>query len=170
MILLYPGSFDPVTYGHIDIALRGAKLADKLIVAVLNNPNKKNKQMFSLKEREDFLRAVFSDYNNIEIASFSGLLAQYATMQGANALLRGLRSPNDFEAEYKYAVYNRILSRDKIDTIFVASAPELSHVSSSAVKEIAQYMSEFQNNENVLADIVPPMVLEALKIKYQKGF
>ena len=165
MILLYPGSFDPVTNGHIDITLRGAKLANKLIVAVLDNPNKKH--MFSLKEREYFLRVVFSGYENIEVSSFSGLLANFAIKQGANAILRGLRSPKDFDNEYQYAVYNRILSASNIDTIFIASAPELSHVSSSAVKEMAQYMSEFPDpNKNVLEYIVPPVVFEVLKKSY----
>ena len=165
MTLLYPGSFDPVTNGHIDIALRGAKLASQLIVAVLDNPNKKH--MFSLKEREDFLRVVFSGYENIKVHSFSGLLVRFAVKQGANAILRGLRSPKDFDNEYQYAVYNRILSECNIDTIFIASAPELSHVSSSAVKEMAQYMSEFPyQNNSVLSDIVPTNVFEALKKAY----
>jgi pantetheine-phosphate adenylyltransferase len=165
LILLYPGSFDPVTYGHIDIALRGAKLADKLIIAVLKNPNKK--EMFSLEERIDFLNEMFSDYKNIEIASFSGLLVQFATMQKADAILRGVRNSSDFDHEYQYAVYNRMLCVRDIDTIFIPSTLEFSHISSSAVKEMAQYMHEFPN-ENILEDFVPPPVVDAFKEKYKK--
>jgi len=160
LTLLYPGSFDPVTNGHIDVALRGAKLADKLIVAVLDNPNKKN-QMFSLEERENFLRVVFRDYANVEVFSFSGLLVNFAKDCGANAILRGLRNPSDFENEYPYAAYNRLLSVTEIDTVYVAATPELSFVSSSAVREMVKYLDDLPNI-NALSSLIPDVVLEAI--------
>ena len=174
MTLLYPGSFDPITYGHIDIALRGAKLASRLIVSIVANPNKKS--LFSIDERAEFLREAFQNQPNIEIDSFHGLLAEYATIKGATAILRGLRTAADFETESRYAVYNRMLSAveesEKIDTVFIAANPKLSFVSSSIVKEAAAHIYAnriFEPGDLALDAMIMPSVREALKYKYSKG-
>jgi len=174
MTLLYPGSFDPVTYGHIDIALRGAKLASRLIVSVVANPNKSS--LFSVEERMRFLREAFQNHAHIEMDSFSGLLAEYAAIKGATAILRGLRTAADFETESRYAAYNRMLSAkedsEKIDTVFIAASPKLSHVSSSIVREAAAHIyvgHAFEPGDIALAAMVMPSVRMALRNKYVKG-
>ena len=171
MILLYPGSFDPVTLGHVDIASRGAQLASRLIVSVLDNPNKNN--LFSVQERVQFLRNVFRGYDNIEVDSFSGLLAEYALLKGAKAILRGLRIPDDFEVESRYAAYNRMLSgaaQGGIETVFISASPALSYLSSSIVREAAAHIYAgdlFKTGDLALKTMVPPEVYVALKEKYK---
>ena len=159
MTLIYPGSFDPVTLGHIDIALRGANIASQLIVAVLDNPNKK--PMFSTAERVDFLQDALGHIKNIRVDAFSGLLVEYAQQQSATAILRGLRSPADFESEGRYATCNRLLSQNSIETIFISASPSLSFISSSIVREAAFYIGSL--DESALDSMVTPKVLDALK-------
>lgn len=171
MILIYPGSFDPVTYGHADIALRGAKLASRLIISVLDNPNKKN--LFSVEERLGFLREMVgnSGCTNIEVDSFSGLLAEYAYAKCANAILRGLRNSGDFEVEARYAAYNRVLSGNDqsstggIETIFIPASPSLSYISSSVVREAALHIYSGSFGHDALGAMVSPAVCAALKQK-----
>ena len=163
MTLIYPGSFDPVTLGHIDIAMRGAKIASRVIVAVLGNTNKQ--PLFSVAERMAFLQDVLSHVNNIEIDSFSGLLAAYAQRKHATAILRGLRSPGDFESEARYAASNRLLSQNNLETIFIPASPSLSFISSSIVREAAFYISN--PDESALRSMVTPTVQDALKKRFK---
>jgi len=176
MTLIYPGSFDPVTLGHIDIATRGSGLADRLIVAVLENVGKKS--LFSVEERLAFLRKAFGHIKNIEIASFSGLLADYAKGENVTAILRGLRTSGDFESESKYAVYNRLLSvgaetgpesgsKSGIETIFITASPSLSFISSSIVREAAFHIYTSNLSDDALCNMVDPNVKAALKSHFK---
>ncbi|MCL2373438.1 MAG: pantetheine-phosphate adenylyltransferase [Defluviitaleaceae bacterium] len=161
MIIVYPGSFDPITRGHVDIALRGARLASKLIIAVLDNPNKKS--LFSVEERLKMLENEFAATSNIQIGAFSGLLAEYAQQQNADAILRGLRNQADFAAESSYATYNFNLSGG-IDTIFIQAAPEYAYISSSIIREVASH----DPNQQALCNMITKPVHEALKLKYKR--
>jgi len=133
-IAICPGSFDPATNGHIDIITRAGLLFDKVIVAVLNNPNKK--PLFSVEERVELLRKTCGSIKNIEIDSFSGLLTEYAKSKNANAIVKGLRAVSDFEYELQMALMNKKLSPE-IETIFVMTSSKYSYLSSSLVKEVA---------------------------------
>ena len=135
-IAIYPGSFDPVTLGHVDIITRASKIFDKVLVAVLINPSKN--PAFSLEERISFLKKALKDFNNIEISSFDGLLADYAKNKSATAIVRGLRGTSDFEYEFQMSVINRKLNHD-LDTVFLASSLQNMCLSSSVVKEIARF-------------------------------
>jgi pantetheine-phosphate adenylyltransferase len=141
MIGIYPGSFDPVTNGHLDIMDRAAGLADKLIVAVLNNSAKA--PLFSLEERLEMLRCCTRDRANIEVMSFEGLLMEFARQQGASFVVRGLRALSDFEAELAMASINKRLAPE-IETVFLMTSPQWSYLSSSMVKELAHYNGEFE--------------------------
>ena len=132
MIALYPGSFDPVTYGHIDIATRAAKIFNGLLIAVLDNPNKK--PFFSIEKRIEYLKKAFFKYKNISIESFSGSLADYVKQKNADIIIRGLRTANDFESEAPYATANKIFTLG-IETIFLPADPKYSHISSSLARE-----------------------------------
>lgn len=134
-IAIYPGSFDPVTYGHLDIIKRSSKMVDKLIVGVLNNGSKN--PLFSIEERVEMLNIVTEELENVEIRAFSGLLADFATQTGASTIVRGLRAVTDFEYELQMAQTNRILNED-VDTIFLTTSLEYSYLSSSIVKEVAR--------------------------------
>lgn len=135
-IAIYPGSFDPVTKGHLDIIERSAKMVDVLIVAVLNNGTKS--PLFSVEERVNMLREVTKDIKNVKIDSFSGLLVDYARKAGASIIIRGLRAVTDFEYELQMAQTNRIMD-NSIDTIFLTTSLEYAYLSSSTVKEVARY-------------------------------
>jgi pantetheine-phosphate adenylyltransferase len=134
MIAIYPGSFDPVTYGHLDIIQRAAKIADKLYVAVADNSTKK--PMFTVDERLEMLCELCKDIKNVEIAAFSGLLVEFASSVSAQAIIRGLRAVTDFEYEFQMALANRMLN-DNIETLFISTNAQYSYLSSSLVKEIA---------------------------------
>ncbi|MGJ3248221.1 MAG: pantetheine-phosphate adenylyltransferase [Elainellaceae cyanobacterium] len=136
MIAIYPGSFDPITLGHLDIIERGCKLFEQVVVAVLNNPNKK--PLFSVHQRIHQIRESTHHLSNLEIDSFSGLTVTYARMRNARVLLRGLRAVSDFEMELQMAHTNKTLS-DEIETVFLATSNEYSFLSSSLVKEIAKF-------------------------------
>ena len=135
-IAIYPGSFDPVTNGHIDIAERGLKLFDKVIVAILHNPGKES--LFSVEERMELLALSLSDQPNIEIDTFDGLLVDYAARRNANAILRGMRAVSDFEYEFQLALMNRRLNRD-IQTVFLMTGLRWIFTSSSIIKEAARF-------------------------------
>ncbi|TVY08773.1 pantetheine-phosphate adenylyltransferase [Paenibacillus cremeus] len=153
---VYPGSFDPVTNGHLDIIHRAAKVFDKLIVAVLNNTSKN--PLFTVDERKELLRQVTSDLPNVEIDSFRDLLINYMKQKNVNLIVRGLRAVTDFEYELQMASTNRKLSED-IETFFMTSTPQYSYLSSSIVKEIARF-------HGPVTDLVPAEVEKALRAKY----
>ena len=136
MIAIYPGSFDPITLGHLDIIKRGCRLFERVIVAVLRNPHKT--PLFTVQERLDQIQRSTQHLPNIEVDSFEGLTVNYAQMRQAQVLLRGLRVLSDFEAELQMAHTNKTLST-QIETIFLATSNEYSFLSSSLVKEIAKF-------------------------------
>ena len=133
-IAIYPGSFDPVTLGHLDIIRRASGLFDRLIVAVMHNQNKK--PMFSVEERMEMLRRTTAGLPNVEIESFGGLLADYARRKNSCVLVKGLRAVSDFEYEFQMALANRKLNAD-LDTVFLMTSSEYMYLSSSVVKDIA---------------------------------
>jgi len=135
-IAVYPGSFDPATNGHIDIIKRSGALFDKVIVAVLINPNKS--PLFSVEERVDILRRTCGDIKNVEIDSFSGLLIDYCKSKNANVIVKGLRAVSDFEYELQMAHMNKKLNQE-IETVFIMTSSRYSYLSSSLVKEVAQF-------------------------------
>lgn len=156
-IAVYPGSFDPVTYGHLDIIQRSAKQFDRLIVAVLNNSSKN--PLFSVEERKELLREVTKDLPNVEVDSFRDLLVRFMRSREADVIIRGIRSVTDFEYELQLASTNHLLD-DNIDTMFMMTNPKYSYLSSSIVKEIAQFKGEVK-------ELVPPVVEARLKEKYE---
>ena len=136
MIAIYPGSFDPITLGHLDIIERGCRLFERVIVVVMRNPNKT--PLFTVQERLDQIRQSSTHLPNLEVDSFEGLTVNYAQMRRAQVLLRGLRAISDFEAELQMAHTNKTLST-QIETVFLATSNEYSFLSSSVVKEIAKF-------------------------------
>ena len=153
-IAVYPGSFDPVTLGHLDIIVIASKLFDKLIVGVLNNNIKS--PLFLVEERVNMLSEVTKGLPNVEVQSFSGLLVDFAKNNNANAVVRGLRAITDFEYELQMAQTNRILS-EQVDTIFLTTNIEYSYLSSSTVKEVAMFGGDISK---FLPKEVVPKVLE----------
>ncbi len=133
---IYPGSFDPVTLGHIDVIERASKLFDHLIIGVLNNSSKT--PLFSVEERVNMLREVTKEFPNVEIQSFDGLTVEFAKNCGARAVVRGLRAITDFEYELQIAQLNHVISPD-IDTVFLTTNLKYAYLSSSSVKEVAAY-------------------------------
>ncbi|MCX8130025.1 MAG: pantetheine-phosphate adenylyltransferase [Clostridia bacterium] len=155
-ICVYPGSFDPVTNGHLDIIYRASKLCDKLIVAVLVNNNKK--PAFTLDERVDLLKCVFADRPDIEIESFSGLLIDFMKEKKATAIIKGLRAVSDYEYELQMALLNKNLDPD-IETLFMMASINYSFLSSSVVKELAK-------NGGKVDGLVPECIKEAVTKKF----
>ena len=155
-LAIYPGSFDPVTNGHVDIIVRGLKLFDQIIVCILNNPAKK--ALFSVDERMEMLNVSLKGIKNIEIAIYDGLLVDYAVQRSANAILRGMRAVSDFEYEFQMALMNRRLNRD-IQTVFLMTGLRWIFTSSSIIKEAAR----FGGNIN---GMVPKIVQNKLKAKF----
>jgi pantetheine-phosphate adenylyltransferase len=158
-VAIYPGSFDPVTNGHIDIVERGLKLFDKIIVAILYNPAKKS--LFTVEERVEMLTICLKNNPAIEIDSFGGLLVDYAAKRSAQAILRGLRAVSDFEYEFQLALMNRRLNRE-VQTVFLMTGMRWIFTSSSIIKEAAQ----FGGNIN---GMVPAEVNKRLKEKFGKA-
>lgn len=156
-IAVYPGSFDPPTNGHVDVALRAAAVFERLLVAVLDNEAKKT--LFSAEERVAMLRETFADRPGIEVRRFSGLLVDFMAEAGAGTIVRGLRFVSDFEYEIQMALMNRSL-QPSIETFFMAAAPERTFVSSSIVKEVAR------RGRDVRA-YVPECVARALERKFR---
>ena len=149
---IYPGSFDPVTVGHLDIVRRASKLFDRVIVAVLVNMEKR--PWFTIDERTELLKKATKDIPNVEIASFDGLLVDFAAQKNASAIVKGLRAVSDFEYEYQLDKNNEILAPD-VKTIFLTSKPEHNFISSSGVKEILSYNGD-------LSKLVPDAVIKLL--------
>lgn len=158
MIAIYPGSFDPVTFGHLDIITRGSRLFEKVIVVVSLNPNKT--PLFNAEKRIQQIRDAVSPLNNVEVDCFNGLTVTYARMRKAQVLLRGLRVLSDFEKELQMAHTNKTLA-DDLETVFLATSTEYSFLSSSLVKEIAQF-------EGAIDHLVPPHVARDIDRCYAK--
>jgi pantetheine-phosphate adenylyltransferase len=158
-IAVCPGSFDPVTYGHLDIIQRATKVFDKVIVAILINRNKTN-PVFTIEERLELLREVTKDMPNVEVDAFSGLLVDYMHTKGAKALIKGLRAVSDFEYEMQMASINRLLD-NKIETFFMMTNNQYSFLSSSIVKEVGKYGAD-------VSSLVPPVVEKALREKFSE--
>ncbi|WP_240647556.1 pantetheine-phosphate adenylyltransferase [Paenibacillus nanensis] len=156
-IAVYPGSFDPVTYGHLDIIQRSAKQFDRLIVAVLNNTSKN--PLFTVEERKELLAEVTKDIPNVEIDSFRDLLVRFMRSKNADVIIRGIRSVTDFEYELQLASTNHMLDGE-IETMFMMTNPKYSYLSSSIVKEIAQFKGNVK-------ELVPPVIEDRLKAKYE---
>ncbi|MDQ0227057.1 pantetheine-phosphate adenylyltransferase [Metabacillus niabensis] len=155
-IAVCPGSFDPITNGHLDIIKRGAKVFDKVYVCVLNNSSKQ--PLFSVEERCDLIKEVTSHIPNVVVESYKGLLMDYANEKNAQAILRGLRAVSDFEYEMQITSMNRVLD-DTIETFFMMTNNQYSFLSSSIVKEIAKYKGD-------ISELVPNAVERALKHKF----
>lgn len=153
---IYPGSFDPVTLGHLDVIERSSKLVDKLIVGVLNNNTKS--PLFSVDERVNMLKEATKEYSNVEIISFSGLLVDFAQSHDIHIIVRGLRAITDFEFELQMAQTNRIVNPD-IDTIFLTTNLKYAYLSSSNVKEVAMFNGD-------ISKFVPEFVMNRVYEKY----
>lgn len=135
-VAIYPGSFDPITLGHLDIIKRSAKIFDNIIIGVLNNTSKS--PLFSLEERVKMLNDVLSDIDNVSVESFDGLLVDFVRQKNTNIIIRGLRALTDFDLEMQMAQSNRMVAPD-VDTVFLSTSLEYSYLSSSVVKEYARY-------------------------------
>jgi pantetheine-phosphate adenylyltransferase len=149
---LYPGTFDPPTNGHLDLIERGAKLFDHLTVAVLNNPGKD--PLFSVEERVEMLAEIIHPFKNVSVATFDGLMVEFARRQGASAVLRGIRAISDYEYEFQMALMNRRLAPE-IETVFLQPAGRYSFVSSRMLKEVFSFGGD-------ISGLVPPNVLKRL--------
>lgn len=134
---IYPGSFDPITYGHLDVIKRAAKMFDELTVSVLNN--KVKTPLFSVEERVKIIQEAVKDIPNVKVESFQGLLVDYAKEKGVYVVIRGLRAITDFEYELQTAQTNAKLSNGEVDTVFLTTSLEYAYLSSSSVKEIASF-------------------------------
>ncbi len=153
---IYPGSFDPVTNGHIDIITRGLKIFDKIIVTILENPAKQ--VLFTVPERISMLQEVLQKFERVEIASYDGLLVDFAVQRNAQAILRGMRAVSDFEYEFQMALMNRKLNRN-IQTVFLMTGLRWIFTSSSIIKEASQFGGGIQS-------MVPSVVYKRLIEKY----
>lgn len=161
---VYPGSFDPMTYGHLDIIRRAAKIFDVLIVSVLNN--KEKTPLFSVEERVKILKEATKDLPNVQIDSFSGLLIDYAAAMDLHVAVRGLRAITDFEYELQIAQTNRKFSDGKLDTMFLTTSLEYAYLSSSTVKEIASFGG---NISQCVPDFVAELIYEKYRIKNKEA-
>ncbi len=155
-IAIYPGSFDPVTNGHLDIIERGLKIFDKVIVTILHNVNKNG--LFAIDERKEMLEESVKNFDNVEVDAFSGLLVDYARLKNANAILRGMRAVSDFDFEFQLALMNRRLDRE-IETVLLMTGLRWVYISSSVIKEAAAFDAD-------ISELVPKIVLERLKVKF----
>jgi len=155
-VAIYPGSFDPITNGHIDMVERGLRLFDKIIICILCNPGKET--LFTIEERLEMIRKSLKKFSNIEIDSFDGLLVDYGAKRNADAILRGMRAVSDFEYEFQLALMNRKLNR-KIQTVFLMTGFRWIFTSSSIIKEAARFGGD-------VTGMVPPIVNQKLKKKF----
>ncbi len=156
-IAIYPGSFDPITNGHLDIITRAAKIYEKLIVAVLINVDKKS--LFSIEERVNLIKKVTRDIKNVEVISFEGLLVDFARMKNSKVILKGLRTVSDFEYEFQMALMNSKLDSN-IETVFMMTSSAYSYVSSSAVKQVVKFGGNIEG-------LVPIELIEEIKNKFK---
>jgi pantetheine-phosphate adenylyltransferase len=156
---VYPGTFDPITNGHIDIVRRSLRIFDRVIIAVAPNPKKA--PLFDIEDRVAMIREATRTIPHVEIEVFEGLLADYMKRKRAHAIIRGLRAISDFEHEFLMALMNRKLDSD-VETVFLMPSEEYSYLTSSAIKEVASYGGE-------LKDLVPPVVARRLKEKLRRS-
>ncbi|MCK4578076.1 MAG: pantetheine-phosphate adenylyltransferase [Candidatus Marinimicrobia bacterium] len=154
--VIYPGSFDPVTNGHLDIIERALKLFDQVIIAVAENPKKT--PLFTVEERLHMLREATAGFSHVKVTNYSGLTVDFAKVHGACALIRGLRALSDFEAEFQMALINRHMEPD-IATVFLMPHDRYTHLNSSIIREIARLGRD-------VTDFVPPIVINYLREKY----
>lgn len=155
-IAIYPGSFDPLTNGHVDIIERGLKLFDKVVVAIMYNPAKKS--LFTVEERIELIEKSLVKFPNVSVDAHNGLLVDYAREKGVDAILRGMRAVSDFEGEFQLAMMNRRLNRE-IQTVFLMTGLRWIFTSSSIIKEAASFGGD-------VTGMVPPVVNERLKVKF----
>lgn len=153
LVGIYPGSFDPLTYGHLDIIERALNICDKLVVGILVNSSKGS--LFSIEERVEIIKECCKDFNTIEVISFGGLLVDYCKENGVNSIIRGLRAVSDFEYEITLASINRRLAPN-VETIFLMGRDENLFISSSLVKEVARYHGD-------ISTLVPPFVASRIQ-------
>lgn len=159
LLAIYPGSFDPITNGHLDLIERSARLVERLIIAILQN--QKKTPLFSVEERLAMLRETTSKWPNVEVDSFEGLLVDYAAGRGANLIIRGIRAISDYDYEWQMALMNRRL-RPEIETMFLMAGEAHSFISSHLVKEVLKLGGN-------TSDLVPPVVERHLKQRFQEG-
>jgi len=159
VLAIYPGSFDPITNGHLDLVARGSALFDKLIVAILRNDEKQ--ALFSVDERIEMTREVMGDFSNVEVTAFDGLLVDYAAQCGASVILRGIRAVSDYEYELQMALMNRRLA-PSIETIFLMAGEAYSYISSRLVKEVIRLVGN-------ISGLVPPSVEGRLRKRLLGG-
>lgn len=157
MKAVFPGSFDPITNGHMDVLGRAARIFDEVTVTVMHNARKQNKHLFTLEERLQILREATNHLENVRVDSFGGLLVDYMKRQNHSIIVRGLRAVSDYEYELQIAHLNRQLG--DVETVFIMAATRWSFVSSSMVREVASYGASVD-------DIVPPASAKALKAKF----
>ncbi|HVI74952.1 MAG TPA: pantetheine-phosphate adenylyltransferase [Anaeromyxobacteraceae bacterium] len=158
-LAIYPGSFDPLTHGHLSLIQRGLKIFDGLVVAVANNPDKN--PLFTFEERMELIRAAVGDDPRVEVDSFDGLLVDYAKKRGVHTVLRGLRAVSDFEYEFQLANMNRKLDPE-FDSVFVMTGEDYFYVSARLVREVARFGGD-------VSALVPPNVLAALRRKFKRS-
>jgi pantetheine-phosphate adenylyltransferase len=155
-VVIYPGTFDPITHGHISIISRALKIFDRLVIAILNNPQKL--PLFSIEERIQMIRDVLKDQRHLEVESFNGLLVDYVIQKKTNVVIRGLRALSDFEYEFQMALMNRKLNRE-VQSIFLMTDYKWFYTSSTIIKEAASLGGD-------VSGLVPPVVCRKLKEKF----
>ncbi|WP_419805832.1 pantetheine-phosphate adenylyltransferase [Terriglobus sp.] len=153
---IYPGTFDPPTNGHLDLCMRGSRIFDRLIVAVLRNSSK-GVPLFTTQERAEMLAEITQPFGNVSVATFDGLLVDFARQQGATAVLRGIRAVSDYEYEFQMAMMNRKLD-PQLETVFMQPAEKYTYVSSRLIKGVFQLGGDINS-------LVPPAVMERLRTK-----
>ena len=156
---IYPGSFDPLTNGHLDLIERGSKIFDELVVAVLSNSEKS--PLFTVEERVDMLKSTTKHYTNVCVETFDGLLVDFARTQGAKAVLRGIRAISDYEYEFQMAMMNRKLD-PKLETLFMMPAEKYTYVSSRLIKGVFKLGGD-------VSELVPPLVMQRMMAKTGTG-
>ena len=151
---LVPGTFDPITFGHLDVIRRASRMSDEVVVGIAASTNKRGGTLFTLDERVELARAVTAEFDNVEVVPFENLLVDFATSIGVTAIVKGLRATTDFEYEFQMTMLNYRLAPE-LETLFVMSSPDYMYVSSSIAKELASLHGSTES-------IVPPLVGEAL--------
>ncbi len=153
---IYPGTFDPLTNGHLDLIARAAKIVDELVVAILRN-SEKGQPLFTVPERQEMIAEAIAHFGNVRVATFDGLLVDFARKEGAKAVLRGIRAISDYEYEFQMAMMNRKLDPE-LETLFMMPAEKYTYVSSRLIKGVFRLGGD-------VSTLVPPMVMERLKAK-----